>query len=327
MSRFKVVVTDYVFPNLAPEKSILAEADAEVVAGQCKTRDDLLALARGADAMLNTYYGPIDGAVMDVMPNCRVIVRYGIGVDTIDIPAATQRGIPVANVPDYCIDEVSDHAVAMMLALLRKLPQSDRRVRQGDWKLAGLKPMQRISALTVGIVGMGRIGRAIAGKVAPFGPKIIFQDPFYQGDPPVPGARRVELAELLEDSDVIIIQAPSTAETRHMLNREAFARMKRKPIIVNCARGELIDTPALIEALERGLVAGAGLDVIENAPPLAADSPFLKLDNVILTPHSAWFSEGALHSLQRLAAMEVARVLRGERPKALLNPEALKKST
>ena len=321
--RLKVVVTDYVFPSLDPEKQIVAEAGGQLVAAQCKTRDDILALVRGAHAVLNTYYGPINAEVMDAMPDCRIIVRYGIGVDTIDIPAATARGILVANVPDYCIDEVSDHAVAMALSLVRKLPQGDRQVRAGNWKLAPLKPVRRLSNLTVGIIGLGRIGRAIVTKLGVFGPQLLFVDP-YAKDAPA-GAQSVTLAELYARADIIIVQAPSTPETKHLLDGKAFAAMARKPIIVNCARGELIDTPALIQALQSGQVSGAGLDVIEGAPPLPADSPLCQFDSVILAPHSAWFSEDALFSLQRLAAMEVARALRGERPKSLLNPEALNK--
>ena len=320
MSQFKVAVTDYVFPNLDPEHEILGAVGAELVIGQCKSKEEAIELVRGVDAVLNTYYGPIDGEVMDAMPGCKVIVRYGIGVDTIDIPAATARGIMVANVPDYCIAEVSDQAVAMTLALLRKLPQADRNLRRGEWAMAALKPMPRISSLTIGIIGMGRIGQAIAQKLAPFGATLIFHDPYFKGEPPA-GSRLVCLGELFGTAEAIILQAPATPDTRHMLNADTFAAMARQPVIVNCARGELIDTDALIEALRSGQVSGAGLDVIEGTPPLAEDSPLLALDNVLLTPHSAWFSAEALQALQRLACEEVARVLRGERPKALLNPE------
>jgi len=318
MSKFKVAITDYVFPNLDPEKEILAEVGAEVVFGQSKTKAEVIELVKGVDAVLNTYYGPIDGEVMDAMPDCKIIVRYGIGVDTIDVAAATQRGIIVANVPDYCIDEVSDHALAMFLSLTRKLPQADAGIRAGDWKLAGLKPLMRTSEMTVGVVGMGRIGRAIASKLAVFGVKIVFFDPYFTGDGPM-GSESVNFLELCEMSDAIIVQSPSTPETRHMLDEQAFAAMQKKPIIINCARGELIDTDALLKALESGQVSGAGLDVIEDAPPLAEDHPFLKMSNVILTPHSAWFSSGALYSLQRLAAAEVARVLNGEKAKSPIN--------
>jgi len=322
MSSFKVVVTDYVFPDLEPEKEILSEVSAELVAGQCQTKQEVIELVPGADAVLNTYYGPIDGDVMDAMPECRIIVRYGVGMDTIDIPAATDRGIMVANVPDYCVDEVSDQAVTMTLALLRKLRQADRMVRSGEWALAELKPMRRISTLTVGIIGLGRIGRAIAAKISPFGPRIIYCDP-YADSTATPALTSVELDELLRTSDAIIIQAPSTPETQHMLDADGFAAMEREPVIVNCARGDLIDTDALVKALAQGQVSGAGLDVIENTPPLPEDHPLLSFDNVILTPHSAWFSGDALDALQRLGAMEVARALKGEQPKHLLNPQVL----
>lgn len=321
MAKYKVAVSDYVFPNLDPEREIMSELDVELVSGQCRSRDELVNLVRGADALLNCHFKPIDGVVMDAMPNCRAIVRYGIGVDTIDIPAATSRGIAIANVPDYCIDEVSDQAVAMMLSLLRKLPVADSGIRFGDWDLGRLKPIRRMCALTVGIVGMGRIGRAIAQKTAAFGSKLVCFDPSYNETDP--DMRSVDLDTLYAESDAIVLQAPATADTHHLLNDRAFSLMKKKPVIVNCARGELIDTSALIRALESGAILGAGLDVIEGAPPLASDSPLLKFENVILTPHSAWFSEEALTSLQTLAAMEVARALRGERVKSLINPEAL----
>ena len=322
MARFRVAVTDYVFPDLEPEKEILAEVGAELVAGQSETKQDCIEIVTAADAVLNTYFGPIDAEVMDAMPDCRIIVRYGVGVDTIDIAAATERGIMVANVPDYCIDEVSDQAVAMTVSLLRKLPQGDRMVRGENWALADLKPMSRLNVLTIGIIGMGRIGRAIATKLAPFTPHLIYHDPYVESGA-LPDLTAVELDELYRTADAIIIQAPSTPQTRHMLNEGAFAAMQRSPVIINCARGDLIDTDALVAALEQGQVSGAGLDVIEGTPPLPLDHPVLGFDNVILTPHSAWFSADALHTLQRFGAMEVARVLRGERPKHLLNPEAL----
>lgn len=322
MSQFRVAITDYVFPNLDPEHEILGALGADLVVGQCKTKQEALELVRGVDAVLNTYYGPVDGEVMDAMPDCRIIVRYGIGVDTIDIAAATARGVMVANVPDYCIPEVSDHAVAMTLSLLRKLPQADRNIRRDEWALAALKPMRRLSSLTIGIIGMGRIGQAIVAKLAVFGATLIFHDPYFQGEAPA-GARQMSLEELYASADAIILQAPATAETHHLLNATAFATMAKQPVLVNCARGELIDTEALIAALREGQVSAAALDVIEGAPPLPEDSPLLQMDNALLTPHSAWFSTEALQALQRLACEEVARALRGERPKSLLNPEVL----
>lgn len=319
MAKYRIAVTDHVFPNLDPEREVLGELDAELVSGQCKSREEAIELVRGADAVLNCYFKPVDGDVMDAMPNCRVIVRYGIGVDSIDVQAATARGIMVANVPDYCIEEVSDQAVAMMLSLVRKLPVADSGVRSGDWQLGRLKPLKRMSALTVGIIGMGRIGRAIASKTAAFGSKIIFFDPYCKDAGTT--ARSVDLDTLCAESDAVIVQAPATADTYHLLNEQAFGSMTKKPVIVNCARGELIDTSALITALDEGRISGAALDVLEGAPPLPENSPLLEFDNVILAPHSAWFSEEALVSLQRLAAMEVARVLRGEPVKSLVNPE------
>jgi len=325
MAKFKVVVTDYVFPNLDIEKSIFEPYDVELVAMQCKSADELMPFVVDADILLNTYLGGIDRRLFSIMKKCKLIVRYGIGVDTIDINGATEYGIMVANVPDYCLDEVSDHAIACMLALTRKLTLSDRRVRNGLWDLGYLKPMRKISNLTVGVVGMGRIGRLSAGKVSAFGARIIFSDPYVNEDSLDISAKKVTLNELVASSDVILIHAPATPETHHLFDSNLFALMQRNPVIINCARGNLIDTNALVEALSKGIVSGAALDVIEGVPPFSPDHPLCRFENVIITPHSAWYSEEALINLQRLAAEEAARVLRGEKPRSLLNPEVLSK--
>jgi len=243
MPKFKVVVTDYVFPDLDMECRILSEHNAEMIAAQCKSGDEVVALAKDADVILNTYYSPLDAQVFSKLGKCKAVVRYGIGVDSIDIGAATKYGIMVANVPDYCCEEVSDHAVTSMLALLRKLPISDRRIRQGEWSLGYLKPMHRIGELTIGIVGMGRIGRLSAKKIAPFGVQIVFSDPYMSENDIIDEyfhARKVTLDELVSISDAILVHAPSTTKTYHLLNAALFQKMQRKPVIVNCARGNLI---------------------------------------------------------------------------------------
>lgn len=326
MPSFKVVVTDHVFESMDIEREIIEQCNAELIITQCKSVDELVPFTEDADVILNTYLGFLDEKFFSTLKKCRAIVRHGIGLDTIDIKSATRHGIMVVNIPDYCIDEVSDHAVACMLALIRKLMISDRHVRLGEWNLGYVKPIHRISSLTVGIVGMGRIGRLSAKKSAVFGPRLIFTDPYVKDDVAFDGinVKKVDLEELVSESDVILIHAPATPETHYMFNKELFRLMKRKPIIINCARGNLIDNNALISALEDGQISGAALDVIDDVPPIDKNSPLMNFENLILTPHSAWYSEEALISLQRMAAEEVVRILKGEKPKSLVNPDVLK---
>lgn len=324
MARFKVVVTDYVFESFEPEKEVLKGADAELVVTQSKSLDELKPQVRGAHAILNTYLPGIGKDVFEAAgPSLKVVVRYGIGVDTIDIAEATKRGIMVANVPDYCIEEVADHAVAHLLSLARKITLADRRVRNGEWSLAYCKPMKAITGMTAGIIGLGRIGRAIASRVKAFDTKVIFFDPAIKGD--VDGFKNVSLDTLYAESDAIFVQCPANEKTHHLLNKAAFEKMAKKPYVINCARGSIIDTDALVVALEQGKISGAGLDVVEDEKAIvAADHPLKKFENVILTPHSAWLSGAAIKKLQRKAAEEVARVLKGGKPNSLLNPEAVK---
>jgi len=321
----KVVITDYVFDNLDIEHSLIEGCGAELAVLQCKSIDELIPFTVDADAILNTYLGGLDEHFFSTLKKCKVVVRYGIGVDTIDVKSATKHGIMVANVPDYCIEEVSDHAVACALALVRKLTFSDRRVRQGDWGLGYLKPLHRLRGMTVGIVGMGRIGRLSARKISSFGVNLIFHDPYIESDISDDGfqAKKVTLEELNADSDIILIHAPATPETHHLFNDKLFNQMLQKPIIINCARGALVDTDALTDALSKRQVSGAALDVIEGVPPFSTDNPLCRLENVIITPHSAWYSEESLANLQRMAVEEVVRVLKGEHPRSLVNPEVL----
>jgi D-3-phosphoglycerate dehydrogenase len=324
MARFKVVVTDYVFEKFEAEQEVLRAVGAELSVHQCKTQAEMREAVRDADGVLNTYLLGLDASVFATAPKLKVVVRYGIGLDTINVPDATKAGIQVANVPDYCIEEVSDHALALFLGLARKVVLSDVRVKGGQWSLSYVKPLKGITAMTAGIIGYGRIGRAIADRVRAFGPKVVFFDPAVKG---ATGADRgVSLEELLATSDAVFVQCPATGATRHLLNRERFAMMKQKPLVINTARGSIIDTPSIVWALETGLISGAGLDVLDDeADVTKSDYPLKKFDNVILTPHSAWFSSAAVARLQRKAAEEVARVLAGKRPLSLANPEVLEK--
>ena len=326
---FKVYITDHVFADIAPSEKVLGGI-AQVIPLQCKSTDELILKAADADAIMNTYLDKINGDVMDAMPNLRAIVRCGIGFNTIDTEAAAARGIPVANVPDYCIDEVADHAVAHVLNLVRKLSYSNKQIQNGDYALSYVNPILPLRDARTVIAGFGRIGRKIAERLAVFGCDLAFYDPFIPGDISLGGitVRKVDFDTMCMDSDIIILQSPLTKENFHMFNAEAFAKMRRKPYIVNTARGELIDTLALIQALKSGAVSGAGLDVWEGdqaAAPAESAKVYRDFDNVVLTPHSAWVSENSSIQLQQLAAEEVARALRSQPIKNSVNGVFIKK--
>ncbi|MFH0795490.1 MAG: C-terminal binding protein [Candidatus Omnitrophota bacterium] len=323
MKKFKVAVSDYVFPDLKPEEEILSPLGVEILSGQSRSVEELIALTKEADALLNCYFKPVGEEVFRASPRLKTVVRYGIGVDTIDIPAATRYGIMVANIPDYCLEEVSDHTISLIFALSRKIVLSDKKVKEGDYSLSYLKPIFKLQGKTIGFLGFGRIAQMVAKKLANFGLKFIFYDPYLKEDA-VEKTQKVSLQEILSSSDYLLVHTPETKETAHLLNRETLSLMKPTACLINTARGGIIDTPALIEMLQSGKLAGAGLDVMEGIPPINPDHLLCKMDNVILTPHSAWYSEDALRELQTKAAQEVARVLSGEKPRSLLNPEVLK---
>jgi D-3-phosphoglycerate dehydrogenase len=324
MAKHKVVVTDHVFPNLDPEKKVLEPLGVELLGGQCQSLEEIISLSKDASAILNCYFKPIGEEIFQACSRLKAVVRYGIGVDTIDISAATRHGIMVANVPDYCQEEVADHTTALLLALARKIVRANNKVKGGEWDLSYLKPMIRLKRQTVGFVGFGRIARLVAHRVASFGMSLIFYDPYIQENV-IDNANKVTLEEVLTQSDFVLIHTPETEETRHLLNKERFALMKQTACILNTARGGIIETAALIESLQTGRLAGAALDVIEGIPPITPDHPLCQMDNVILTPHTAFYSEDSMIDLQVKAAQEVARVLSGDKPHSLLNPEVLER--
>ena len=319
---FKVVITDNVFDSVDPQRQVLARVGAELVVGQCKTVEEVVALADDADAMMNTYFGPVGGAVMDGLERCRVIVRYGIGVDTIDIPAATAHGIMVANVPGFCLDEVSDHAMALLLAIARRLGIYIHGTRAGRWQVMEGRPMYRVRGSTLGLIGFGQIPRAVVPKAKASGLVILAHDPYVPAEVVREhGVEPVGLDDLLARSDYVSIHAPSTPQTRHMIGADALAKMKPRAALINTARAALVDTAALVEALDAKQIAAAGLDMVEDDKAFGPDHPLTRMPNVILTPHAAFLSEESLHDLQTTAAEEVVRVLEGGVPKAWLNPE------
>ena len=313
----KVVITDYVWESLEVEKKTL-EGLATIVAMKTKKPEEFLGEAADCDALLNTYAGPITAEVMAKMPKCRIIARYGIGVDTIDLEAATRAGIIVTNNPTYCIEEVAEHTMALLLACARKVPLYDRLVRASRWEVPPGKPMYRLAGRTLGLVGFGNIARQVALRAAPFGMRVLFCDPFvtdaiYNGP-----ARKVGLDQLLAESDFVSVHPPLTPQTRKMIDDTALAKMKKTAFLVNCSRGPVVDTDALVRALDAGKIAGCALDTVDPEP-LPDPHPLRGRENVIITPHVAWYSEQAMAGLQAGAPGEVKRVLSGEWPVNVVN--------
>jgi D-3-phosphoglycerate dehydrogenase len=314
----KVVLTDYVWECLDVEKKTLAGL-ANLVALQTKTPVEFLPEAEDCDALLNTYAGPITADVIARMPKCRIIARYGIGVDTIDVDAATQAGVIVTNNPTYCIDEVAEHTMALVLACARKIAFYDRLVRAGRWEVPPGKPIFRVAGSTLGLVGFGNIARRVATSAAALRMRVLFFDPFVKAaQSDVPGDK-VGFEDLLQQSDFISLHAPLTSQTRKMIAANAFSQMKKTAFLINCSRGPLVDTDALISALDSTKIAGCALDTIDPEP-LPDPHPLRGRENVIITPHAAWYSEQAMAGLQAGAPGEVRRVLSGEWPVNVVNP-------
>ncbi len=313
----KVVLTDYVWESLDLEREILGEL-ANLVPLQVTDPEAFFPEAADCDALLNTYGGPITAEVMARMPRCRIIARYGIGVDTIDLDAATEAGIIVTNNPTYCIEEVAEHTLAMLLSAARKITFYDRQVRGGGWAVPPGKPMYRVAGSTVGLIGFGNIARRVAAAAAALEMRVLYSDPFVEpGQFDVPG-EKAELAEVLEQADYVCVHAPLTPQTRGMLGAEAFARMKSSAVLINCSRGPIVDTAALIDALDAGQIAGCALDTTDPEP-LPEDHTLRTRENVIINPHAAWYSEQAMEGLQRGAPNEVRRVLEGRWPVNAVN--------
>src|ERR1700730_2863870 len=307
-----IAITDSVFPSLDPAKKVLARLDPEYRMAKSASADDILAVARDADAILVTY-AKLPGELLRQLTRCKAIGRFGLGVDNIDLPAAKELGIAVNYVPDYCLREVSDHALTFLLALARKLTFSSRLVQSGRWEVAPIVPLRRLDGQVLGLVGFGNIPRALAPKAKALGLKVLTHDPYVaSGALAAAGVEGVSFDDLLARSDFISVHAPLLPATRGLMNAAAFAKMKKGAFLINTARGPLVDESALTSALDSGHLGGAALDVV-TTEPLAKDSPLLGRDNVILTPHTAFYSVEALEELQTKCASDVARVLSGEK--------------
>ncbi len=309
----RVVVTDYTFDSLDVERGILDPLGCEIVASKkIPPPEELARLVADADHVI-TQFAPVNAGVIGAMRRAKVIVRYGVGVDNVDLDAARARGIPVCNVPDYCTDEVADHTLALLLATTRQVVVNGNHVRGGAWGLAvPLAAMKALRDLTVGVVGFGRIGREVVRRLHGFKCRVLVHDPVV----PEGAVREAEcepagLDELLARSDVVTLHCPSTAQTRHLLRRDTIARMKPGAILINVARGDLVEPTALIDALKSGRLSAAGLDVFDPEP-IPADSPVRTMDNVIVSSHVASTSERAVRALRRGAAGAIAASVRGE---------------
>jgi D-3-phosphoglycerate dehydrogenase len=313
VTNYKVVVSDQVFPSVEIERGLLAGIDAELIVASGGI-NDVLEVAADADAILNTYL-PWDADAIGRLEKCRIIARYGIGFDNVDLGAASEAGIVVTNVPDYSVEEVATHALALILATLRKVVSADESVRSGTWSVDNFRPIRRLSTLTVGLVGYGRIARQIAAPLSALGARIIAHDPYLEPGPDLPPLLGLE--EVLAEADIVSLHLPLTDETRGFINAERIAGMKSGAILVNTSRGPLVDLGPLTDALVDGRLSGAGLDVFDIEPLDA--SRIEGIPNLIATPHMAYYSEEALAESQTKAATQVIKVLTGESPDYQVN--------
>ena len=319
----RVLVTDYMWPSLDIEQRILGEVGAELVVAAEGTEEELTALAAGVDAIL-TNWKNVPPSALDAAPDCVIVARYGVGVDNIPVDHATALGILVANVPDFCLDEVSDHAMALLLALARRVPSFSRATRAGTWDLlGGGRGLPRLRGQQLGLIGFGNIGRAVVPKARGFGLDVLAYTPRLTPGVDPAGARTTnDLAELLATSDYVSLHLPATAETRGLIGAAELQAMKPTAYLINTSRGALVDEAALEQALREGWIAGAGLDVLAQEPP-PDGHPLLALDNVVATPHAGFYSEPAIAELATKAATNAATALRGEVPATTLTRAVL----
>ena len=319
----RVLVTDYVWPSVEPEREVLAAIGAELIVAPDGDEDTLVSMARDVDGIL-TCFAKVTENVVRAAESCVVIGRYGVGVDNIAVETATELGIAVTYVPDYCIDEVSDHVMALLLAWNRRIVPLDRSVRTSGWGSVPLTMrIMRLRGKKLGIVGLGRIGRSVAVKAKAFGFEVLAYDPYIdEAAAAEQGVRAVDLATLLSESEFVTLHTPVTPETGSLIGTAELEMMKPEAFLINCARGALIDEDALYDALTSGQIAGAGVDVLVDLAPPPSERLF-QLDNLLVTPHTAFFSQEATLELERRAAGEVASVLEGKMPDNLVNQDVL----
>lgn len=318
----KITIVDCDHETFEEEHEVTGREGIELTRTQATTEDEVARAARDAEAIL-IQYAPVTAAVLDALPQLSAIGRYGVGVDTIDVEAATARGVAVCNVPDYGVQDVSDHAIALTMSVVRGTAQLDRLVRSGEYGLVPVKPLHRVSTLRFGVVGLGRIGAATAAKARALGFTVVGSDPQLEvGTQTSDGTPVVDFETVLSTSDVISLHVPLLESTHHLLDEHTIARMKDGAMLINTCRGAVTDSDAVARALRTGKLKGAGLDVFETEP-LPADSPLLECPNAVLTPHASWYSEESYAEVKRRATEAVVAVLRGQRPRDIMNPEVL----
>ncbi len=308
----KVLITDFNYPDVELERRILEDAGLELVTAQCRSEEDVIEAARGVSALL-TQYARITARVMAELPDLRMVGRYGVGYDIVDVEAARERGVWVANVPDYGTEEVAVHALSLALSLLRHLPLYDRDVKAGRWHSASTGPLFRLKNSTLGVVGLGRIGGTFARRASPWFGRTLGCDPYLEDDAWPESVERASLEEVFSESLLVSLHPPLTDETRGFIDRNLLERMPDGSYLVNTARGGLVVIDDLLWALEEGPLAGAGLDVLPQEPP-PQDHPLLSNPNVILTPHAAFYSVEAEQEVRRKAAQNVVAWAREGRP-------------
>jgi D-3-phosphoglycerate dehydrogenase / 2-oxoglutarate reductase len=319
-----VVISDCDHGTIDPERTVLDGHDVRLRLVHCRTAADVVAQAADANVLINQY-APVTGEVLDGLPACRLVVRYGVGVDNVDVGAATARGVWVANVPDYGREEVADHAVALAMAFLRGVATLDRSVKAGRWDYQVARPLRRLRTLTFGVVGCGAIGTLAGRRAAGLGMRVVGTDVEDDRPPPAEPIQPVTLQELLASADVVSLHASLTPTSHHLIGAAELAAMRPTAYLVNTARGGLVDGAALLAALDAGALAGAGLDVLEVEPPEEAGRALVAHPRVVATPHAAWYSEEAFVTLKSEVAREALRVLGGQPPRSPVNhPERLR---
>ena len=324
MARFKVVLTDNIFPSMEIERAALAAIDAELIDVSKEPHEQKLELTKDADGLLNLFY-PIDRKFINNLERCKVLSRYGTGYDNVDVPAATEKGIAIANVPRYCTEEVSDQAMALIYSLGRKIVSYHQSVMAGKWDYTIGQPIFRMKGQVLGLIGFGNNARTLAAKAQGVGLRVVTHDPYIPDEVCRSfGVEPVSFQELLHRADYISIHAALNDRTKHLFSIDEFKAMKPTAVIINTARGGIIDNDALYKALHDNWIGGAGLEVTEPEP-LPMDSPLRTLDNIIIVPHTAWYSEESVVDLQSKVVQGVVTVLEGKMPPSLVNKEVLKK--
>jgi D-3-phosphoglycerate dehydrogenase len=320
MGKIKLVISDCDHGTVEVEKRVFEEAGFDWELLDCKSEDEVIEHCAGAAGILSQY-APIKARAIASLPELKVLSRYGVGVDNLDLEAASRAGVAVCNVPDYCQDDVSTHAFALLLDLVRKVTRLAVDTASGGWdfRLAGSVP--RTEGKTLGLLGFGAIGRIVARKALGFNMKVLAYDPYIKSTEM--DVKLVGLDELLRQSDFLSIHAPLTAETEKVINAESISKMKDGAYLVNTSRGALVDEKALADALKSGKLAGAGLDVLTREPP-EKDNPLRGLENIVITPHSSFFSNESFNELKEKAARNMVEVLTGKQVSYLLNRDALK---